>query len=79
MICDSLRRHLPFWGARFLTMSKQLDCTALNTPNLNKARYISAKKGINDLCGIMTQESATDVVLKPGEAVCPRGCVGFHL
>jgi len=29
-----------------LTVSKQVDCTALNTPNLNILRYMSAKQSI---------------------------------
>jgi hypothetical protein len=59
--------HTPVKKARFLTVSKQLDCIALKTSNLNRARYISAMKR-NRLVGNHAEIINTDEVLKPGEA-----------
>jgi hypothetical protein len=57
----------PVKRARFLTVSKQLDCIALKTSNLNKARYISAMKK-NGLVWNHAETINTNEVLKPGEA-----------
>ena len=48
-------------------MSKQLDCIALKTSNLNRARYISAMRR-NGLEWSHAEIINTDEVLKPGEA-----------
>ena len=50
IIYDGHKRHPHLGRAFFLTVSKQLDCIALNTPNLNKARYVSAKGEVDDIC-----------------------------
>jgi hypothetical protein len=59
--------HKPVKGARFLTVSKQLDCIALKTSNLNRTRYISAMKR-NRLVRDHAEIINTYEVLKPGEA-----------
>jgi hypothetical protein len=43
-IYDRYMSHPAVERTCFLTVSKQLDCIALKTPNLNMARYISAMK-----------------------------------
>jgi hypothetical protein len=80
--------HTPVERACFLTVSKQLDCIALKTPNLNMARYISAmKEKLTNFVWKYAEIKNTHVVLKHGEAVLrvyqvlvrPPNCEGFLL